>query len=282
MDDVAFARFLNDLRSLPGTWVADPAAPRELDRVQAFVGVRLPPAHRAVLLGANGFQAGWGYLRCFGVGDGTQDVGPWNAHETWKFAWPVPLEDYLCIGQTGWGDQFAYKLSDLRHGLDAVYRLDHFLMQSAAEPAAPSFGVFLAGLLRQARTPPERIAEARRQLGDLPRDELAVFSPSPLLVGLERATQLKRMAARDAMILSGDLAAQLTDVETETRSVDRFETYLDERGRARVKIHWAQAFRPVGTPVARTAQAGEPAVGVPGDSDTPDDLTIADPELPWL
>ena len=295
MDSLAFARFMEDLRSLPGVWIADPAAPRELDRVEAFVGVRLPAAHRAILARANGFQTCWGYLRFFGVGDGTQDVGPWNAHDTWKFAWPVALDDYLSIGQTGWGDQFAYRLSDLRRGLDTVYRLDHFLMEQAGEPAAPSFGAFLAGFLREARVPREQVAEARRQLGDLARDELAIFSPSPLLVGLERATQLKRMAARDAMILSGDLAAQLTDVETESRAVDRFEPYLDDRGRPRIKIHWARIYRPA-EPASDAGPTGadptdvDPADADPTDVDPADadsaatlaDLTITDPELPWV
>jgi hypothetical protein len=268
MEHDAFTRFVEDVRRLAGTWVPEPAVGREIDRVEAFIGVRLPPAHRAILLAANGLHACWGYRRIFGAGDGSQDIGPWNAHETWKFAWPVPLDDFLCIGQSGWGDQYAYRLTELRRGIDTIHRLDYFMMSEAAEPAAPSFGAFLAAFLRHARTPDEKVNEARRQLGELPRDELAVFSPSPLLVGLERASQLKRMAARDAMILAGDLAAQLTNAETETRAVARFDTYLDDRGRPRIQVQWARSPRP-----AHPVHEPDCELQDPG---------IADPELPWV
>jgi hypothetical protein len=238
MDEAQVLRYLEDLRRLRGTWVADPAPKREIDRVEAFLGVPLPPAHRSLLLAANGLTTSFGYQRLFGVGDGSQDIGPWNAHETWKFAWPMPLADFLCIGQTGWGDQFAYRLGDLRRGIETIHLLDHFMMENAELSAAGTFVTFLHGILTRACMPDEKIREARRQLGDLNRDELAVFSPSALLVGLERATQLKKMPARDAMILDGDLTTQLIDPEKETYRIDRFDQYLDERGRSRVRVRW--------------------------------------------
>jgi hypothetical protein len=261
MDEAKVLRYLEDIRRLRGTWTAEPAPARELDRVEAFVGVRLPPAHRAMLQSANGLTTSYGYHRLFGVGDGSQDIGPWNAHETWKFAWPVPLDDYLAIGQTGWGDQYAYRLSDLRRGIESIHWLDHFMMETGEVPVAGTFGTFMHAFLTRACMPEEKIHEARRQVGDLNRDELAVFSPSPLLVGLERATQLKRMPARDALILNGDLATQLTDPENETYRVYRFDTYIDEFGRQRVKAHWTSTHR-------RIEEADAPA--------------IADPELPWV
>jgi hypothetical protein len=261
MNDQSIASFLEDVRGQCGTWVSEPAVAREVDRVEAFVGVRLPAAHRDLLLSANGIGTGWGYQRLFGVGDGSQDIGPWNAHETWKFAWPRPLDDFLSIGQTGWGDQFAYKLSDLRRGVETVHWLDHSLMYKADMPAAPTFAAFLEGFLRRACAPDEKTREARRQLGDLGRDELAVFSPSPLLVGLERATQLKRLTARDAMILNGDLTTQLTDPENQGARVARFDLFLDDRGRPRVHVEWTRAQRPV---------------------EERADAALADPELPWI
>jgi hypothetical protein len=227
------------LIDLPGVSVSAPAVLREIERVESFAGARLPASHRALLLQANGIAANWGYLRLFGVGDGPEDIGPWNAHETWKFAWPRPLEDYLAIGQTGWGDQFAYRLSDLQRGVETIHRLDHFLLETADEPVSDSFEEFLDGFLDQARTLDERVREARRQIGDLEPGQLAVFAPSPLLVGLERATHMLKMFARAAMTTRGDMATQLLDPASETRKVERIETYLDDRGRHRIHVRWA-------------------------------------------
>ena len=307
MDEAKVLRTLEDLRRLRGTWVADPAREREIDRVEAFTGVHLPPAHRAFLLAANGATTGYGYQRLFGVGDGSQDIGPWNAHETWKFAWPIPLDDFLSIGQTGWGDQFAYKLADLRRGIESIHRFDYFMLEKAETPVAGTFVTFLHAFLMHACMPDEKVNEARRQLGDLDRDELAVFSPSPLLVGLERATQLRRMNARDAMILNGDLTTQLVDPEHETRRVSHFDQYLDDLGRQRVRVHWTPRL-----PAQRdTVDAAEPSTEPQSDPDpepepacdreppgaaapsavapepvAPEpetaDASFVDPELPWV
>jgi hypothetical protein len=232
------SQFLDELRALPGISVAAPGSLRQVERVDAFVGARLPAAHRALLLAANGLTTSFGYQRLFGVGDGGQDIGPWNAHHTWKFAWPRQLEDYLSIGQTGWGDQFVYRLDDLKRGGCAVYWLDHFLMEAASEPIADSFEDLLNRLLLAARAPGEAVGEARRQIGDLSPDQLAVFSPSPLLVGLERATAMSKTDARTAMVTGGDLAAQLLDTDNQTRRVDHIDPYLDERGRSRLRVVW--------------------------------------------
>lgn len=232
-DEVAAAAFAESIRQLPGTSIAAAAPPREIDRVEAFAGARLPALHRALLLHANGLTANWGYLRLFGVGDGPEDIGPWNAHETWKFAWPRQLDDYMAIGQSGWGDQFAYNIEDLKRGVETIHRLDHFLMEVADEPVAENFDTFLRVFAERAGRPDERVHEARRQIGDLEPGQLAVFAPSPLLVGLERATHMMKTHARGAMVTNGDMIAQLGEVAHETRKVDRIETYLDDRGRQR-------------------------------------------------
>jgi hypothetical protein len=242
-NEVDVAAFAESIRELPGVSVAAPAPPRELDRVEAFAGARLPALHRALLLHVNGMAANWGYLRLFGVGDGPEDIGPWNAHETWKFAWPRQLDDYMAIGQSGWGDQYCYRIPDLRRGVEAIHRLDHFLMEVADEPIADDFDSFLQGFAEWAHQPDERIREARRQIGDLEPGQLAVFAPSPLLVGLERATHMMKMHARGAMVTNGDMIAQLGELANETRMVDRIETYLDDRGRQRAHVRWARSSR---------------------------------------
>ena len=153
------SRSVEALRGMPGVCLAAPASAREIERVEAFAGVRLPAPHRALLLSANGLATSWGYQRLFGVGDGPEDIGPWNAHEMWKFAWPGPLDDYMAIGQTGWGDQYAYRLSDLRRGVETIHRLDHFQMEAADVPVADSFESFLRGFpTRECRRPGARSA----------------------------------------------------------------------------------------------------------------------------
>jgi hypothetical protein len=234
----AICQFLDEVRALPGVTVAAPGSLRQIERVDAFVGAELSAAHRALLLAANGLTTSFGYQRLFGVGDGCQDIGPWNAYHTWKFAWPRQLEDYFSIGQTGWGDQFVYRLGDLRLGRSVVYWLDHFLMEVAEEPIADSFESLLGRLLATARTPGDGVQEARRQIGDLGPDQLAVFSPSPFLLGLERATALSKMGARTAMVTNGDLAAQLVDSDNQTRRVDHIDSYMDDRGRSRLRVVW--------------------------------------------
>ena len=234
----AIDRFLDEVVALPGATVAGPGSLRQIERVEAFIGAELPADHRALLLAANGLSTSFGYQRLFGVGDGCQDIGPWNAYHTWKFAWPRQLEDYFSIGQTGWGDQLVYRLNDLRLGRSVVYWLDHLLMDVANEPIADSFESLLARVLAAARTPGDGVQEARRQLGDLGPDQLAVFSPSPFLLGLERATALSKMEARAAMVTNGDLAAQLVDSDNQTRRVDHIDSYLDDRGRPRLRVVW--------------------------------------------
>ena len=233
------AEFLDKLRALTGVRICAPAPAREVDRVEAFAGTRLPPAHRALLLAANGLSSSWGFDRIYGVGDAAQDIGPWNAHETWKFAWGDGLCQFLAFAGSGWGDQFAYRLADLRRGHESIWMLDRFMMQPTDGPVAATFESFLAEFLGRASEPSAEVVEARRQVGDLGPDKLAVFSPSPLIVGFERATQLHKMPARNAMTTNGDMARQLLDPANETRKVARFESFADERGRLRVRVRWA-------------------------------------------
>ena len=229
----------NSIRRLPGATLGKPADPRQVERVEASVGAPLPASHRALLRRANGLLANWGYDRILGVGDAVEHIGPWNEREAWKFAWPVTLDDFLCIAETGWGDQYAYRISDLRRGIHAIHRLDRHLMSPVGDPVADEFEMFLRGFNRAVHEPDEHVAEARRQVGDLAVDEHVVFSPSPLLVGVDRASRLTKMSARFAMIANGDLATQLLDPAYAERAVAAFETYRDDQGRPRIRVRWA-------------------------------------------
>jgi hypothetical protein len=46
------------------------------------------------------------------------------------------------------------------------------------------------------------------------------------------------MDARTAMVTNGDLAAQLVDSDNQTRRVDHIDSYMDDRGRSRLRVVW--------------------------------------------
>lgn len=142
------------------------------------------------------------------------DVNEWNRPETWKFAWPRRVAEYLCFGETAWGDQYAYRYDELRPGREPpVYFLDAVGMH--AEPLAASFEGFLESeFLRNAERPLySSIAEARRRVGDLRADEHVVHVPSILISGDEALSDVIKMDALAAMIINGDLAGQLLDAQ---------------------------------------------------------------------
>ena len=230
---------VDSIRRLPGASLGKPADPRQIEHFEALVGAQLPASHRALLRRANGLLANWGYDRILGVGTAMEHVGPWNEPDTWKFAWPHPLDDFLCVAESGWGDQYAYRISDLRQGVQAIHRLDRHLMKPAREPVADEFDMFMRAFHRAAHEPDAHVAEARRQVGDLAMHEHVVFSPSPLIVGVDRASRLTKMSARFAMIANGDLARQLLDPANAERAVGGFEMYRDDRGRPRIRVRWA-------------------------------------------
>ena len=79
-----------------------PADPDEIDAFEREAGVRLPDAHRRLLLLTNGFEAFRGYFRMFGIGpDATIDMRTWNAPDLWKFAYQGTADAYLCFAELG-------------------------------------------------------------------------------------------------------------------------------------------------------------------------------------
>ena len=81
----------------------------------------LPPSHIELLSGAQSFAVYHGYFRLFGH----NEIDVWNDRELWKFSWESSVDDYLCFGETVFGDQYAYRLEDISLGRDAaVYELD--------------------------------------------------------------------------------------------------------------------------------------------------------------
>jgi hypothetical protein len=204
----------------------------------------LPRAHEILLAESNGLMAYGGYFRLFGVTAGPArasciDMVDWNAPGTWRFAWPEHVSTYLCFGETAWGDQYAYRIDDVRAGsTPAVYFLEATGMRP--ERLSDSFGSFLSDeFLRNCRDPYDAlIVDARKRFGDLPAHEHLVYAPSPLITGEESLEHAIKMDARTAMIANGDLASQLGG-ELQSRQISRLESYTDAHSRPRLRVVWA-------------------------------------------
>jgi hypothetical protein len=80
--------------------------------------------------------------------------------------------------------------------------------------------------------------DARATRGPLAADLLLVYTPSPLVSGIETLDHVDARAAAAVMIANGDVASQLArrrrgEVATDT------EAYVDERGRPRVRVRFS-------------------------------------------
>jgi hypothetical protein len=229
--------FLAAVLRLRGIEVADPAAAGEVEALEDVIGASLPGPHAELLHRANGIVAAYGYERILGAGSGPMSIAPWNALETWKFAWALPLDDFLCIAETGFGDQYAYRISELRRGLSVVHRLERHLLEPADLPAAADFEAFMRQFFARAQRAPQEVLAARAMVGNLALEDHAVQSPPPLVAG-SAPTGLVRLPAASAMILQGDLATQLLDPDNAERHVERLDTYQDDLDRPRLRIVW--------------------------------------------
>ncbi len=197
----------------------------------------LPEDHEDVLRIASGISACHGYFRLFGLGcSNCTDLVSWNDMQTWKFAWPGDLEAYLSFGETGWGDQYCYRLDELSMGDASVFLLDAFEMQ--AERIASGFSEFMhREFIRQAEEPYDSMTrQALAGIGPLSWSEHVTFIP-PLLFGIEEDIgHVHKTDARAAMTVNGDIAREMR--EESGRVPESLQTYEDEKGRIRVHVRW--------------------------------------------
>jgi hypothetical protein len=189
-----------ELRRL-GAEVENGAGRDGIERALLAVGIRLPETHVTLLSHGNGVLAYHGYFRLFGVGcDGCIDLTVWNDTETWKFAWPDRLVDYFCFGETAWGDQYAYRTSELVAGIETVYMLDAFEMNP--DPIASTFDEFLQSeFVRCAREPYDEMLLRSQFRRDVAIDDHAYtrIHPSHML-DLLFATDENRRHIRDVRL----------------------------------------------------------------------------------
>lgn len=210
-----------------------------LGALENALGLRLPADHRALLRESNGVDGYGGYLRLFGAGPSANlDIALWNDPKCWKFAWESRCSDYLCFGETAWGDQYAYSIPALICREPQVYFLDCLSMTPTV--VASTFSEFFENeFIRSVKEPYDvMIKEVRQVLGDLEIGEHLIYATSPLLGGAEETSNVQKMDARSAMICNGDIARQL-DASPADSIVKAVTAYEDSYGRMRLELTWA-------------------------------------------
>lgn len=210
--------------------------PATLEQIE-FLPWVLPAQHKELLLLSNGLSVFHGYRRLFAANDGTErNLLSWNIQNLWKFAWNTDLSNYLCFGESGWGDQYAYRLDELLGTVTPkVYRLEYIDM--SARIWNESFDEFInRELLRWTFDPydPDSIA-AYEKLGDLEWNEQAAYAPPVVIGGAEDVNNAIKMPAVTNMVYNGDLFHQICNVQDE-RAILGLEPFTDSAGRARMLL----------------------------------------------
>jgi hypothetical protein len=163
---------------------------------EAMMEVVLPAEHVRVLGRSNGVEAYAGYYRLFALGgDAAIELRRWNAPGLWRHAWGGAADGFLCFGETGWGDQYAYREGEPG---GEVVRIEAFSME--AEPVAGSFGEFMRAVFLPCAVRPrdELTVQARARFGRLPLADHVTFLQPPLDGELDPA-RVVRMPAVAAM-----------------------------------------------------------------------------------
>jgi hypothetical protein len=231
------AGVLAEVSAHPGTTTAPPAPAADIEALRPT----LPAAHLELLGLTNGLAVAGGHLRLFGVGaSASRSIEAWNDPDLWQFAWAGAVDDFLCVGENGWGGQLAYRRSDLATPDHA--RPLYLLADSSMAPGlvGESFRAWLDVGLRANLDLPAHPFEAavRRQFPALAWDELLAQAPPMLVCGEERPELVTRMPAVVTMIVNGDLWTQLAGAPPGS-NIAGMDTDVDERGRTRVRLRFA-------------------------------------------
>lgn len=165
-----------------------------------------------------------------------EGISEWNEKSRWKCAWRLTqVEQFLCFGETAWGDQFAYRIEDLRAGgTPPVYELATGTME--IRYAAESFAEFIhVGLLLHLNDPDEYTRLAWQRHDDIRVDQQIAWIPPGLIGGQELDHETMLLPAAEHMVLLGDLHTQIFSA-TPGALIEGFEVAEDEDGRQRAKV----------------------------------------------
>jgi len=195
---------------------------------------QFPQGHLDLLALTDGLKFYGGYFRLFGTNpDQTITLDSWNSDKLWKDIWEDYVSNYYFFGMSAIGDQFAYGLKDGKIQSNQVYYLDGITMDII--DVYDSFEAFFEReFVQRSQGGMESIlVSARERFGNLDLSTSCIYSPSLMLVDNPSVENLMLMPTQDVMTLNGDLFVQLSDSE---ESISKLEHYLDELGRARVKV----------------------------------------------
>jgi hypothetical protein len=232
---------IQQLRSLNGVAFHNGVNDALLTKFRSEHGLTLPVEHQDLLRWSNGVEADDGYIRLFGVyTTDAIDAIVWNNYDFWKFAWGDKCSLFWCLGETAWGDQYAYRVESLwEDGPTPVFFLEALSM--TPELVASCFGEFLQNeFLRSAKGTYGAMTHLGHQqkFGTLETASHLVYVPSILLCGPEDVANVEKVNARAAMVCNGDIATQLDTGPPDGR-VKSVQAYEDEMKRTRLRLVWA-------------------------------------------
>lgn len=205
-----------------------------LDGFERRLAVRLPVLHRRLLAASNGLEGRDDFQRLYGVGPAAMcDMERWNSLEAWKFAWPDEVQECLFFGGDALGTQFGYRLADLAADPETAPVHAVSLDDPRVRVVAGSFAPYLERWVDDALASPGSPLEHQ-----LRPDAVVVRSPALLLAGAVTGDDSLQLDASVALVLGGDAWTQVGQAEP-GREMERFEAYVDQNGRARLRVIWA-------------------------------------------
>ena len=175
-----------------------------------------------------------GYFRLFGVDEREKiNLFSWNLDFFWKEVWGEYVSGYYFFGMSAIGDLFAYKLENEIISNNEIYYLDGITMD-VIDVYGGFEDFFEEEFVNRYKGIVESIfVSARRKFGNLDINTSLIYSPSLFLLNDPSVDNLMKMSTLDVMTINGDLCRQLGDSE---ESVKLLENYIDDLGRARVKV----------------------------------------------
>lgn len=196
--------------------------------------IQLPQEHINLLSVTNGLEFYGGYYRLFGTNSAQAiTLDSWNSDTLWKDVWRDYVSGYYFFGMSAIGDQFAYRLKDGNIQSHQIYYLDGITMDVIE--IYDSFEAFFERefILKSQGGMESIFVSARERFGNLDLSTSCIYSPSLMIVNDPSVENLMLLPTKDVMTINGDLLVQLSDSE---ESITKLEQYLDDLGRARVKV----------------------------------------------
>lgn len=199
--------------------------------------LNLPYEHLELLMLSNGLEFFGGYYRLFGADEKKHiNLFSWNSTHLWKITWGKHVESYYFFGMSAIGDLFAYGLdSDRKILKNKVYYLDGTTMDII--DIYGSFYEFFENefINRYKGVMEEILVLARNKFGNLDTNISLIHTPTLFFADTPSVDNLMKIPTIDMMTINGDLCNQLIDTEEQVKYL---EHYIDENGRARVKVIW--------------------------------------------